>query len=91
MDKITTEDLISNIIINADRNINKNTMLIDGEDAVAWVTAYVNGKCKASYEYHDQDLNEMRGGETHECSFDDLINYLDQLPKPFHFYTKYVD
>ena len=47
MDKIATEDLISNIIMNADHNLNKNSMLIEGEDDVAelfqgYATKYVS-------------------------------------------------
>ena len=57
------------------------------DNADVLVTAYVDGTCTALYDYHDNEMNKMCGGEEYELSFESLIQYLEQLPKPFHAYT----
>lgn len=58
-----------------------------GETANVFVTAYVDGTCKAFYDYHDEETQELLGGEEYTLTFDSLIAYLEQLPKPFFAYT----
>tara|TARA_R110002012_G_scaffold52863_2_gene135768 strand:- start:10 stop:390 length:381 start_codon:yes stop_codon:yes gene_type:complete len=54
------------------------------------VVAYVDGHCRCFYFYQDKWLENMFGREESTCTFDDLISYLDQLPKPFQFYCDEV-
>ena len=52
-----------------------------------WTTIYADGSVHAEYEYEDERMNELLGGETYSLGFFNLISYLEQLPKPFSSFT----
>ncbi len=58
-----------------------------GESACVFIKAYVDGTCTAFYDYQDEETQELLGGEEYTLTFDSLIAYLEQLPKPFHAFT----
>ena len=75
----TDPDEMPNVCVNIPAGIS--------QDANVFVTAYVDGTCTAFYDYHEESDQEMLGGEEYALTFEALIAYLDQLPKPFHAYT----